>query len=598
MNRFVLLVMILGIAAPCQAQNDRQALELGTERYLDADYRAAIPLLSLGLNPSAGAGDELWRSGVERLADVLLVLSRDSLAAIWLRWARRIDEAFTVDDQVMPPAVVRASQAARVFVDSTPHDRFVTSVEYEWPSAFRSDAPAFIALMPAGIPITARVGTDQFMTGGETRRLAPGSYPIVISAPGYLPTRLTVEALPGVTSRVHASLLPETAGALHVMSRPWGTVFVDGEEIGNTPISGHRITPGRHALRVERHNASIQDTTILVADREDVRLSWVSGSTATGDAVIDSALVMLDAANLERATEILQDRLGASATLETAARATALARLAEAQWPVTSEDSVVMLLQEMVSVDPFYTPPLEGYNPVLRALYEIARRETAVIAIRMPADTVLRPLRDTLSIGVAVGQPGVVRVLLRFATPRPGDSVLAVLHVDSVATARIPLADRDSNVLLPGHYGLEAELEFRTRVSDIVQLDIERLDVDTVPHEPPVVTSYLTETRKGRPSPLTIVESLGLGALSVVVPIAINDRDLRDRLVNWPVLTIGVSVTTANLIFNRPDVPLPYNIQYNERLRAQRAEANRVIAAENAAARRRAPLRVRVSGVP
>src|SRR2546429_168097 len=80
--------------------------------------------------------------------------------------------------------------------------------------------------------------------GAGPRRLPPGSYDVVVSAPGYFPTRLTVELLPGVETLIRVSLLPETAGLLYVTARPWGTLFVDGERVGYTSVAAHHVAPG------------------------------------------------------------------------------------------------------------------------------------------------------------------------------------------------------------------------------------------------------------------------------------------------------------------------------------------------------------------
>src|SRR5712691_3437705 len=289
MRSLASLAVLLLTASPAAAQTGRQALAAGTERYLLADYRGAIPLLAKGLDPEAGAPDQHWKQGVERLADVLLVLRQDSLAAAWLRWAARLAPDFDVDVEVVPAAVVRAAAAARAFVEATPHDPFVTRTQFEWPAAIRSDGPGTVRLAVANIPITARVGADQFLRGGETRRLPPGSYDVVVSAPGYLPARLTVEILPEVSTVIAVSLLPETAGLLYVAARPWGTLLIDGQRIGYTGIAAHRITPGRHVLRLLRDHGGTTDTTILVAERQRVRLSWVATRDTTGVGGIDTA---------------------------------------------------------------------------------------------------------------------------------------------------------------------------------------------------------------------------------------------------------------------------------------------------------------------
>src|SRR5881227_4063129 len=89
--RSVRALLLLFIAArAAAAQTGRQALAAGAERYLLADYRGAAPLLARGLDPQAGPLDQHWKDGVQRLADVLLVLRSESLAETWLRWASRL----------------------------------------------------------------------------------------------------------------------------------------------------------------------------------------------------------------------------------------------------------------------------------------------------------------------------------------------------------------------------------------------------------------------------------------------------------------------------------------------------------------------------
>ena len=161
MRLLVLFVALTLAATAVSAQTGRQALTAGTERYLVADYEGAVSLLGKGLDPTTGPPNDLWLRGVERLADVLLVLRQDSLAATWLRWALRIAPDFAADEDLVPPVVVRAAAAARAFVDSTPRDRFVARTEYVWPAVFRSDAPGTVRLASATIPITARIGVDQ-----------------------------------------------------------------------------------------------------------------------------------------------------------------------------------------------------------------------------------------------------------------------------------------------------------------------------------------------------------------------------------------------------------------------------------------------------
>jgi hypothetical protein len=458
-----------------------------------------------------------------------------------------------------------------------------------------------VRLAPATIPITARIGADQFLRGGESRRLPPGSYDVVVSAPGYLPTRLTVEALPGVTAVIGVSLFPETAGLLYVAARPWGKVLVDGKEIGYTSVAGHRIAPGPHAVRLQRDQAPAIDTTIVVAERQTVRLAWTTVRDSTGEPGLDSALAALDGAETERGAQLLRQLLDGGPTPRAPrARATTLLRLAAASWSLNDRDSARAYLRAMVEGDPFYVPSTELLNPDLLAAYGRIRHETPAIGIRTARDTVLTPSRDTLHVSIAVGQPGLVRLLLRLASPRPRDSLLVALTVDSVAVATIPLTGPDGSVLPPGLYALEGEVAAAGRgASDLLQLSVERLSVDTMAHAAPIAFSaFRPETKRAGPSRRNVAESIALGALVIAFSAVMNDPDVSGRGIPSGGWLIGGAVAIANFAFKRDAVPVPENIAHNAAVRAAWEAQNRSAATDNAMRLRAAPLRIRTTREP
>jgi hypothetical protein len=469
-------------AGQAPAQTGRHALAAANERYLLADYPSALPLLVRGLDPKAGPLDRPWRQGVERLADVLFVLRQDSLAATWLRWAARLDPDFHVVEEVVPPGVTRAARAARAFVDSTPHDRFVARETFDW-GTVSTGGQGTVRLDRASIPITARVGTDQFLRGGESRRLPSGSYNVVVSAPGYLPTRLTVELLPGVTTDVAVSLLPETAGLLYVVARPWASVFVDGDAIGYTSVAAHRVVPGSHVLRLEYQRGEPKDTTIVVGERQAVRLSWVGRRDPTGDPQLDLRVGGSIVPTRNAARSLLRQWLSADARRAGGhAIPLVLARLAEVAWSLDLRDSARVYLRSLVQADAFFSIPGDLFNPDLAADYVRVRRETPALAIRAPRDTVLAPVRDSFPVWIAVGRPGEVRLLLRLTRPRPRDSLLVALHVDSVGVARVQLTAPDGKALAPGEYAIEVEVAASDPSSSaLLELTVERLPADTAP---------------------------------------------------------------------------------------------------------------------
>jgi hypothetical protein len=220
------------------------------------------------------------------------------------------------------------------------------------------------------------------------------------------------------------------------------------------------------------------------------------------------------------------------------------------------------------------------------------RRETPAIAIRAPRDTVVTPVRDSFPIRIAVGRPGEVRLLLRLTRPRPRDSLLVALHVDSVGVASIPLTAPGGNPLAPGQYAIEAELAGSP--SALVELTVERIPMDTASHQAPIpVAALRQETRKGSPSLRTVGEGVGLGALALLVSAAANDAGLSGRAIPSGAWLIGGSVTFANIALKRPGSPIAENIAYNESLRRRWKEEDSAITAANATRLGTAPLRIR-----
>ena len=600
MRRSGSLVILMLAAGQAPAQTGRHALAAASERYLLADYPSALPLLVKGLDPKAGPLDRSWLQGVERLADVFLVLRQDSLAATWLRWAARLDADFRVDEELVPPAVARAARAARAFVDSTRYDRFVARMSFDWAAA-TTRGQGTVRLEPARIPITARIGTDQFLRGGESRRLPPGSYSVVVSAPGYLPTRLTVELLPGVITEVGVSLLPETAGLLYVTARPWATVFVDGDAIGYTSVAAHRVVPGRHVVRLEYQGGASRDTTIVVGERQAVRLSWAGQRETTGDPQLDAALAALDGADTERGAVLLRQWFSADAAgAPKGTQSLVLARLAEVAWSLDLKDSARAYLRSLVQIDAFFSIPLDLFNPDLTADFMRVRRETPAIAIRTARDTVVTPVRDSFLVWIAVGRPGEVRLLLRLTRPRPRDSLLVALHVDSVGAARIPLTVPGGKALTPGQYAIEVEVAASDQSSSaLLELSVDRLPTDTAPRRPAILLGdFRAETRMGTTSLRTVGEGVGLGVLALLVSAAVNDADVSGRAVPRGAWLIGGSVALADIAFKRPRVPIPANVAYNESLRRQWEERDSAIAAANVTRLGIAPLRIRATREP
>ncbi len=254
---------------PGRAQSGREALLLGTRAYDLADFDGAIALLSRGLDPSATPRDNLWLTGVQKLAYALLERNQVNLADTWLRWALRLEPKMALDSVNFPPTVWLAFDRARTSVATALRDSSIARVAWQWSSA---PAGGSLVVRSTGPAISARMENGDLLSAGAPRPLVPGSYTILATADGYEPARVTVEVLPGVATQLLVQLRQIPPGLLYVASRPWGIVYLDSQRIGYTTVAAHSVSAGTHRLRIEREGYAPFDTTIFVTQNQQVRL--------------------------------------------------------------------------------------------------------------------------------------------------------------------------------------------------------------------------------------------------------------------------------------------------------------------------------------
>lgn len=67
---------------------------------------------------------------------------------------------------------------------------------------------------------------------------------------------------------------PSGKGKLTVVTTPWTRVEVDGEEVGNTPVTGHEVKAGQHQVTLVNESYSISlSMSITVKDGEEKKIS-------------------------------------------------------------------------------------------------------------------------------------------------------------------------------------------------------------------------------------------------------------------------------------------------------------------------------------
>jgi hypothetical protein len=66
---------------------------------------------------------------------------------------------------------------------------------------------------------------------------------------------------------------PPRVGWLTINATPFGTVWIDGVEIGDTPVVRRELQPGRHIIEVRREGYRTIVDTVTVTSQNELRLS-------------------------------------------------------------------------------------------------------------------------------------------------------------------------------------------------------------------------------------------------------------------------------------------------------------------------------------
>ena len=89
---------------------------------------------------------------------------------------------------------------------------------------------------------------------------------VMDSVPGGDPVIVIPERQP------RREIVPPTPAQLFVNASPWGTVYIDGKSIGNTPKANVEMMPGVHTIRIERAGFELFEQEFTVKAGEVLRL--------------------------------------------------------------------------------------------------------------------------------------------------------------------------------------------------------------------------------------------------------------------------------------------------------------------------------------
>ena len=124
-----------------------------------------------------------------------------------------------------------------------------------------------LANKPASPPVTLPQQTTRAPV--ETVRVATPTPPVT--------QQQTPRQTPRQTTPRQTTPPPQTAatGFITVNSDPPGTVFIDGREVGSTPVVEFTVSTGRHTVRVERPGFKTKSESVDVGANATVRKRWV-----------------------------------------------------------------------------------------------------------------------------------------------------------------------------------------------------------------------------------------------------------------------------------------------------------------------------------
>ncbi len=309
----------------------------------------------------------------------------------------------------------------------------------------------------------------------------------------------------------------------------------------------------------------------------------------------------LQANETERGVELLRQALATQAAGASPLRVETELELATASWALGRYDSATVHFQEAIRLDPTARLGAEEHSAELVRAFEVARRTTAAVGLRLPSDTTLFAVRDSLAVTVTLTQPGNVRLRLTGPGSEGRDVSLRSDRLDSTTVLRIALRDSASRPLPPGRYRLAAEYSAAGVPLPLVQtqqLDVTQQGADTLDWEPAPADSLLRpEYRKGAGPRASIWRGLAFGVAAAVIPVMIGSSALSDGA-DGQAVAVGVAIGAAGVAgyyLGRPRITIDENVVFNQTIRSAWESRNRAIAQENVARRQQTLLRVRLA---
>lgn len=256
-------------------------------------------------------------------------------------------------------------------------------------------------------------------------------------------------------------------------------------------------------------------------------------------------------------------------TLERRDHVRALAYLGATEFFRDNRDSAQSAFRRIVRIDPRYAIDEVEFPPEVTALYQLARRDTKVVEVEVPAQARLEAGSGMYAAQLYASSFHRVDVAL----DRPDGSTVRGLYRGVIGDSLEVLwngFDADGSPLRAGRYVFRVESTTPDgAVARVLRIPLEVMveTPDTVAHPPPPADSlFLPETIESRMGTQALISGLAMGAGIALLP-ALVAPDASPSAARF---AVGGSIAIAGVLGfmkGRPGRTITENVAANQRLR-------------------------------
>ena len=588
----LVLTTVFGVE-PARAQTSaRRLIEDAREQIDELNIDSAGALLRAALDPASDAGRGDRMRGLVLLGITELILGREQGARQAFRQALVLDPTLRVDSLADLssdlPSIFNGERAA--VSDAAPTQLGVLQVQ---------GMPADAELQVNGIPWSV-----------PRQQVAEGLYRIQVAARGFLAYRDSVFVQSGAIVVRTVQMVELEPAQLSVTSATWGTLFLDGQRIGETPIVERRVLAGPYVLTIEMPGRPVYQQQIDLEPGSHTRLAMLGRTVPAERAAFPftRADSLYDAAEFDRAVtlygRIVHDENLQLTGLQRARAATRVGVVYSARGRSRDEpalfDSAQVYFRRAYALAPQFAPGSGEMGPELRTTWELARETAFRFAVEMVEDTIYG--HDEVRLRAIVTPTRPARVTLEIVDAAGGLLWREAQQLEGVGTFDWDGRIAGATTVAFGSHSLrvtavDSQGEAAPAIAYAVNVQAEAVDTIVAPPPPIGLPESKAVFRVGR-----VAAGVLFGAAAALLPlwsghnferVASHDEPEAAHL---PALVVAGSVTIGGIIgffAGRKEKPLPENAERNRVMREEDAAMRRGIADQNVVLRAQARIRVR-----